>query len=97
MRLEVTVVRLMNEYSVRWPLWGPEGPLPDGEPTLSPQLSRRLRAWAQNFNHHFSWESGWDSAERGREHAHTAEALTRALEAELGPEVRVDLDLWECP
>ncbi|GEA87245.1 hypothetical protein Q760_10215 [Cellulomonas cellasea DSM 20118] len=45
-------VRLMNEYSVAWPLWVTGGATRDDAPPISEPLSRELRAWARVFDKH---------------------------------------------
>lgn len=38
-------IRFMPEHSVRLPLWGPEGLVPDDWPLISLDLRNRLIAW----------------------------------------------------
>jgi hypothetical protein len=92
-----TTVRLMNEYSVAWPLWVAGGPAGDGDLPVSAHLTERLRAWARHFDEHFHWEHGWDDDAHPVEHAREALRLRRALQDDLGPGFRVVLDLWEAP
>lgn len=90
-------VKLMNEYSIDWPLWLLGGPAQEGQLPISEPLARELKAWARSFNDHYHWESGWDDGERARAHAATAAPLLRALQAELGTDYEVTMDLWEVP
>lgn len=91
------VVRLMNEYTVRWPLWGQLGPLSEGELKVSDPVARELKAWARSFNEHFDWQRGWDDPAIAAAHALEATRLRDALQADLGPQYDVVLDLWEAP
>lgn len=88
-------VRLMNEYSVAWPLWNLDGFAEEGTLPVSPALAARLRAWAAFFEDHFHWETGWDGAGRGAPHAAEGRELRRLLVDELGPGYDVTLSLWE--
>lgn len=90
-----THVRLMNEYSVSWPLWTAEGPADRDEIPVSPALTARLCRWAEHFERHFHWETGWDDQARSAPHGAEAEALRTLLEAELGSDYAVSLELWE--
>jgi len=90
-----THVRLMNEYSVSWPLWTAEGPAARDEIPVSPALTARLCRWAEHFERHYHWERGWDDAARSAPHAVEAETLRGLLEAELGAGCTVVLRLWE--
>lgn len=92
-----TRVKLMNEYSVTWPLWTTFGLAEEGDLPVSDDLAARLRAWAAHFDEHFHWERGWDGAGRAESHAREARRLHRALQDELGPGYEVSLDLWEVP
>jgi hypothetical protein len=90
-------VRLMNEYSVAWPLWVAGGAAPDDALPVPEPLARELRAWAREFNEHYHWQDGWDDPALADAHAREAARLHRALQAELGPDFEVVLDLWEVP
>lgn len=90
-----TPVRLMNEYSVSWPLWTAEGPADRDEIPVSPALAARLCRWAEHFDRHYHWETGWDDPARSAPHAAEAETLRGLLEAELGADYAVALELWE--
>lgn len=52
-------IRLMPEYGVGWPLWGPEGPLEPWELALPDDLVSDLRAWFDRWERSYSWETGW--------------------------------------
>ncbi|WP_187976701.1 tautomerase family protein [Mycetocola sp. JXN-3] len=90
-------IRLMNEYGVGWPLWGPDGLTTEEDfPQLSPTLRARLKAWAEEFNTHFDHEHGWRTRPELREtHAAEGGLLTLHLTEELGARYGVQLDLWE--
>jgi hypothetical protein len=88
------VIRLMNEYSVEWPLWDEEGMCPDGHPALPAATADRLRAWAASFNEHYDPFRGWPEREMAEAHQRQAEQLLAELEGILGPG-SVRLDLWE--
>lgn len=90
-----TPVRLMNEYSISWPLWTPEGPADRDEIPVSPVLAARLCRWAEHFEQHYHWETGWDDPSRSAPHATEAETLRGLLDAELGQGWTVTLELWE--
>lgn len=89
-------VRLMNEYTVEWPLWTTGGLTREGELPVSELLAQELKAWARTFDEHYHWESGWDRQEVAEAHAKEAVRLRRALQADLGPQYEITLDLWEC-
>ncbi|WP_181439714.1 hypothetical protein [Curtobacterium sp. MCBD17_028] len=46
--------RLMNEYTVDWPIWRDDGGAPEGEPELSQRLAAQVRDWAATFNELYS-------------------------------------------
>jgi hypothetical protein len=89
-------VRLMNEYTFSWPLWGDVGPAERDDFKLSPDLRAGLETWAKTFNDHFDWQSGWDDHSLVEDHAAAARELRDRLACELGPAYRVKLHLWEC-
>lgn len=90
-------VKLMNEYTIQWPLWIPGGPATEGDLPVSEGLAADLKAWAGTFNAHFDWQHGWDDPALVAEHALEAQRLRLALAEELGPDYEVVLDLWEAP
>lgn len=90
-------VKLMNEYTMRWPLWIPDGPAAEGDLPVSDGLAADLKAWARTFNEHFDWQRGWDDSALIPGHALEAQRLRLALAEELGPDYEVVLDLWETP
>lgn len=87
-------IKLMNDYTVELPLWGDEGLLDDDVSLISEDLERQLRAWASNFNEHFSWETGWPSAEMESAHRVEGERLFVELQAAL-PRDDVTFQYWE--
>lgn len=91
-------VRLMNDYTVVWPLWWIDGgQVQPGDLDLSEATRERLRAWAAHFNAHFDPFQGWDTPAAARGHAAAADQLVVDLRRELGPDVPVRPDLWELP
>lgn len=90
-------VRLMNEYTIEWPLWVPDGPTREGDLPVSEAVAREIKAWARTFNEHYDWESGWDDQEIAEGHVREASRLEAALAADLGDEYEVALELWEAP
>jgi len=89
-------VRLMNEYTISWPLWHNAAPAERDDFDLSPELRADLEAWAKTFNDHYDWESGWDDHSLIEDHGAAAKDLRDRLERELGPAYQVQLHLWEC-
>lgn len=90
-----TQVKIMNEYTVGWPLWNASGPAERREFPLSEPLAQRLEHWARFFNDHFDWETGWDDPALKEPHRIEAHELCRLVSEELGPDYGVRLDLWE--
>lgn len=90
-------IRLMNEYSIDWPLWVSDGPAGEGDLPVTAPLAAELKAWARTFNDHYDWQHGWDDPKRFEGHAREAERLQRALQADLGDAYEVALQLWEVP
>jgi hypothetical protein len=90
-----TRVKLMNEYTVAWPIWMSGGLADRGSLDLSDGLAARISEWARVFNDHFDPETGWDSSDLRARHATDAQALRRSLREELGDRYDVTLDLWE--
>lgn len=91
----VVRVKVGNDYSVAWPVWRDDGPADEGDFPIPPELAGALRAWAQSFNDHFEWDTGWDEPSSARPHAEEGRRIQAALQEALGPEYVVDLDLWE--
>lgn len=89
-------LKLMNEYTIEWPLWDRSGPCERGDPPVPADLECRLLDWAREFNDHFDWETGWDDPALREPHAQTGRQLYDELVAFLGENYDVDLNLWEC-
>lgn len=87
-------VRLMNEYTVTWPLW-PAGAAERVARLLEDNLTTRLTRWAEVFNDHYDHGSGWDDAAVAVEHRAEADRLLTALRAALPAPWTVTLDYWE--
>ena len=95
MRVAENRIKIMNEYTVAWPVWNEPGETERDDLRLSESLVQRLERWARSFNDHFDWETGWDDRALTEPHRLEAHELHRLVSAELGPEYRVLLDLWE--
>ena len=85
-------IRLMNEYTVRWPIWPDAAVVAEA---VDDALAARLRAWAAVFNEHYDHEHGWDAREVAAAHRAEGEALRDALTAALPEPWHVELDYWE--
>lgn len=89
------VVRLMNDYAARWPLWVRFGGTRRSDWDVSADLADRLEAWAAVFDEHYHGETGWPvSRIRETQRAEGAE-LARLLQAELGAGWEVRYEFWE--
>ncbi|ADG76513.1 conserved hypothetical protein [Cellulomonas flavigena DSM 20109] len=91
-----TRVRLMNEYTIDWPLWV-DGPAGEGDLPVSERLAGDLKAWARTFNNHYDFQHGWDDSRLIEPYTREGQRLQHALQVELGPGYDVALDLWEVP
>ncbi|WP_415041400.1 hypothetical protein [Gordonia sp. (in: high G+C Gram-positive bacteria)] len=83
-------LRLMSDYSCRWPVWGEET---EDELGLSDSLAEDLRDWQEFFNARFHWEDGWSSPDDAVVYERTGRALLSRMHAEL-PAHHIELDLW---
>ena len=83
------IVKLMPEYSVEIPLWGPWREL-----DLSATFLARVRRWQEFFDESFRWDSGWVSSAARDRWAQEAEAIEDELRQEVGNRVDVVVDLW---
>jgi len=90
-------VKLMNDYSVDWPVWTHFDPDADAavDAAVDEALAERLRAWVDVFNEHYHHERGWDDPRVAADHRAEGEALRDALAAVLPDPLRVRLDYWE--
>ncbi|MBO3085097.1 hypothetical protein [Cellulomonas fengjieae] len=88
-------VRLMNEYTVDWPLWVSDGPAQEGDVPIDEPLATELKTWARVFNEHYDWKRGWDDPAVAEGHAQEAVRLRGALQDALGRGYDVVLELWE--
>lgn len=73
---------LMAEYGAP-PLWTDHGPVTPEDLGLSRDLSEKIRAWADE------WEHGGGEESSEAEFGARGEALARQIQAELGPTVTV--------
>ena len=84
----------MNDYSLSWPLWAPDGLCDDGDPEVSGPLANALRDWAAVFNEKYNYLTGWPSgviaADHQREGQRLLEELRRAR-----PDDTITLEYWE--
>jgi hypothetical protein len=82
-------VRLMPEYEVDIPLWGPWDHL-----SLSAELLERLRRWQRFFDSSFRWDTGWISESERDEWSDVAASLESDLRHEVGDRAEVIVNLW---
>lgn len=89
-------LKLMNEYTIAWPLWDCSGPLRRGEPPMPADLERRLLDWARELNEQYDWKTGgWYDATLREPHTREGRALYHELSAFLGEDYEVVPVLWE--
>lgn len=90
----MTVVRLMNDYAAKWPLWTiPMTRRSDWN--LSDGLTSRLEAWAATFNAQYHFMTGWPTTEMREAQRAEGVELAALLQTELGDERLVQLQFWE--
>lgn len=94
---QVPTVRLINDYGVRWPLWGDmeNYPYEVGAPQVSEELTAAILAWAANFNEYYDHEHGWPDAAKMEAHFDEGHRLAADLQGEFGERYQVRLALWE--
>ncbi|WP_157887902.1 hypothetical protein [Frondihabitans sp. PAMC 28766] len=86
----------MNDYAAEWPFWGSEGQCGDGDPALPSWLEADVRAWAEDFNQNYSYDSGWPTEGSARDHKRVAQRLIQQVERTIGPKGdTVELQYWE--
>ncbi|MFL0422260.1 MULTISPECIES: hypothetical protein [Kocuria] len=90
-----TTVRMFNEYGCNWPFWGEDGLLGQEDFPLPPELTRDVLAWTRNFNQHFDHDKGWPTPVQREANRREGEQLAKRVQGAVGPEVIIDLDLWE--
>lgn len=88
------VVRLENDYGAPFPVWG-DFVTDSGVGSFSSELNLKLEGWAAHFEDHMDSVTGWDDPAAARDHAAFAAELAADMADELGPDYRVELDLWE--
>lgn len=91
---EPVVVRLMNDYGARMPVWG-SFVTESGVGAFTSELNLKLEAWAEVFAENMDPEHGWRRPEITRAYRTQALALADEMRDELGPDYVVDVDLWE--
>lgn len=91
------VIRLMPEWSSRWPLWEPATPTRDVGYVASPEmyglseeLSTRLEDWQSFWETHVHELHGWDSPENEHRWLEEGDRLTEDLAAEVSEFADVD-------
>ncbi|MDT0211355.1 hypothetical protein [Curtobacterium sp. BRD11] len=87
--------RLMNEYSVDWPLWHDDGLCVARTPSFSPRLEREILEWAHDFNENYGIETGWPTEAAAGSHERQGHRLLLLVERELPEEDDVVLGYWE--
>ncbi|WP_085371442.1 hypothetical protein [Leifsonia sp. NCR5] len=90
---ELTVVRILPEHTVRWPLWiAEEGPVEPGTLGVSAGLAERLAEWSAR------WEcramSGWLSADEAAGWFADGQMLADLLQDELWEFAEVRREFW---
>ncbi|WP_226367029.1 hypothetical protein [Pseudonocardia sp. ICBG162] len=85
----------MNEYGVRFPVWGEIGPVDSVDCAIEAELSVDLHEWASIFNTHFDHIAGWDDLGVAAEHMARGAALRDRLQVALGSDCCVVLSQWE--
>lgn len=93
-RRDAIVVRLANDYGRRFPVVG-DFVTDSGVGSFSAELNAKLEGWAGHFADHMDPVLGWDDRRAARDHAAFAGELAADMADELGPDYRVELDLWE--
>lgn len=93
-RRQAIVVRLANDYGRRFPVVG-DFVTDSGVGSFSAELNAKLEGWAAHFADHMDPVLGWDDRRAARDHAAFAGELVADMADELGPDYRVELDLWE--
>lgn len=90
----------MSEYGADFPLWD-MGREPDKEYLLmvggldiTPELTADLLSWNGLFEEHFHHADGWRNDEARDAYASAGPRLQARLQAELGRDYDVSLDLW---
>jgi hypothetical protein len=91
------IIRLMNEYGVRLPVWHENYDLtPQILEQLSSNLITDLAIWSVTFDRHFSADSGlWDSDELAKTQYLEGLRLAKALKRELPSSYLVKFVPWE--
>lgn len=90
----------MSDYGVDFPVWNldhvldTDYALSAGDLDVTSQLSADLIQWQRLFDEHFHWEDGWRGPAARDEYAALGPRLWDRLQAELGPDFDVVLDLW---
>ncbi|GAB95653.1 hypothetical protein BJY21_000884 [Kineosphaera limosa] len=88
------VVQLSNAHGRRFPVVG-DFVTDSGVGSFTAELNAKLEGWAEHFAAHMDPVLGWGDARAARDHATFAGELVGEMTDELGPDYRVELDLWE--
>lgn len=86
-------IRLSSDYNAEYSLWACCGEVDPADLGLSRDLTTALQSWQEQFDTHFHWETGWDSAGAADAYRSAGPQLLVALQAELGPDFVVTLQL----
>ena len=89
------IVKLMNDYSVRFPLWDEKGLLEPEQLPLSSALRDQLVSWALDFQKHYHWQDGWGGTDVASEHLGQGQRLFEQLREELGDDYEIAFEPWE--
>lgn len=90
----------MSEYGVDFPVWdldqalGEDYEVSADRLNISDQLTANILVWQRLFDENFHWEDGWRDPAARDEYADRGRRLQDRLQAELGRDVDVVLDLW---
>lgn len=94
----VRSIKLMNDYTVQWPLWY----WADEETYrayLDDDVKDRVEKWSQTFNGNFHYDTGWKSLQVRDQHREEGKRLVEILHEQLDRDPDIDwyvyLDLWE--
>lgn len=86
---------MLNDYGCPWPFFGPEGPLEDDELPLGPELTAKVRAWAQSFAAEYDEQRGWPSLARRQQALAEGLALSQEVQQVVEPDMHVQFEFWE--
>lgn len=91
---EPVVITLTYRLRARLPVAG-DFVTESGVGSFSAELNGRLEAWAADVQDELDMHGRWEEPVAARDYADYARLLTADMADELGPDYRVELDLWE--